>query len=85
MAKKRYNIVLDEDVVDVVRAYTETLGISFSGFINTVLSEYAQTIKEQPTPMDKKLSQMTVQEFGELMNYWFKKVGEIEDNLEPQE
>jgi hypothetical protein len=73
--KKRYTIYLDEEPRGIVQTYLRTTaGMSFSGFLNILIGEFARDIQGQPTVLDKRITEMTLEEFGRLMNYWFIKV-----------
>lgn len=76
--KVRTNIMLDEEVKDVVMAHLSQTGMSLSGFINAVLSEFAQVIKGQSAviPEGKALKDLTLEEFGKLAGYWIQKASE---------
>jgi len=77
--KKRYNVYLDVEATETVQAFLERTGhMSFSAFVNTMMRELAQSIKGQPSSLDKPASEMTIKEFGEVMNYWFKQGEETE-------
>lgn len=83
MGKKQMSIHLDEESVRVVRAFLETQGQSFSGWVNAFVCEMAQEIKGQPSPLNKPVGQMTVDEFAGIAAYWWKKAKE--GTLEDQE
>lgn len=71
--KVKTMIMLDEDVKKVVQAHLAKTGVSMSGFINALMVELAREINGQPVMLDKKVEDLTIKEFGELANYWFKK------------
>lgn len=73
MAKKGMNIYLDEESVTVVRDFLEKSGQSFSGWMNALVTEFAQEIKGQPSHMSKPINQLTIEEFAEIASYWWKK------------
>ena len=75
--KKKYCIYLDEKPSAIVQTYLRTAaGLSFSGFLNLLMVGFAKEIEGQPTVFDKKFSEMTLEEFGRLMNYWYPRVKE---------
>lgn len=76
MGKKGMNIYLDEEAVTVVRDFLEKSGQSFSGWVNAFVCEMAQDIKGQPSPLNKPVGQMTIDEFSEIAAYWWKKAKE---------
>ncbi len=76
MGKKGMNIYLDEESFVVVRNYLENCGKSFSGWVNVLIEEMAQEIKGQPSPLNKPVGQMTVDEFAGIAAYWWKKAKE---------
>lgn len=78
-SKKRTTIYLDEKPRVIVQTYLRSnVGISFSAFLNVLIAEFAKEIQGHFTPFDKKISEMTLEEFGKLMNYGFTKVKEGE-------
>lgn len=81
--KKRFTVYLDENVHERVTGHLGALGISLSGFLNGLLSEFDLVLQGQPTNlMDKPLKDLTLQEFGGLTRYWFGAVTDIEDQGE---
>lgn len=74
--KKRFNFILDEESKVIVQKHLEKSGMSLSGFLNTILLEFANQIKGQPSIPDKALKDMTLEEFGNLANYWIKAASE---------
>ena len=60
MGKKQMSIYLDEEAVTVVRDFLEKSGQSFSGWVNAFVSEMAQDIKGQPSPLNKPVGQMSM-------------------------
>ena len=70
MAMKRYNVYLDEDAVDFVRPFLEKKGLSFSGFLDQTVKEYAAAIKTMNVPED--VSKMTVGDFLGMFNRMVK-------------
>lgn len=84
MAKRQMSIHLDEDSVRIVRAYLESKGQNFSGWVNGFVMEFAKEIQGQPSPLSKPVEEMTVKEFGDVMAYWFKKVT-VTEETETQE
>lgn len=73
MGKKQMSIHLDEESVKVIRAFLETQGQNFSGWVNAFVMEFAKEIQGQPSPLSKPIDEMTVREFAEVASYWFKK------------
>jgi hypothetical protein len=43
--KKRYNLMLDKEAVDRLQAWLKSKGISFSGYMNSILNENVKTIE----------------------------------------
>ncbi len=82
---KQMSIYLDEEAVAVVRDFLEKSGQSFSGWVNAFVSEFAQEIKGQPSPLNKPVGQMTIDEFGEIAAYWWRKSKEGSENIKDQE
>lgn len=75
--KVKTTIMLDEDVKKIVMEGLKATNMSLSGFINTLLIEYAQLIQGQPTAFpDKPVKDLTLEEFGKMMNYWIQKASE---------
>lgn len=59
--KKNYTVSLDEDAVDFIRPYLERKGLSFSGFLNQAVIEYAAALKDIDLPDD--VGKMKVEDF----------------------
>lgn len=69
--KKNYTICLDEESSEIVKAWLKsTTGMSFSGFLNGVLKEFAREIQGQPVAFTKPLKDMTLEEFGKVVTHW---------------
>lgn len=77
MGKKRIELYLDEESATVVREYLQANGQSISGWVNAFVTEFAQGIKGQPSPLSKPVEEMTLKEFGDVMAYWFKRSREV--------
>lgn len=56
--KKVYSVNLDEEAVEYVRPYLEKKGVSFSGFLNQAVVEYAAALKGANLPDD--VGKMTI-------------------------
>ena len=74
--KVRTMIVIDEETKRIVQEQLNKSRISLSGFINTLLTEYANTIKGQPETLNKRVEDLTLKEFGKLASYWINKASE---------
>lgn len=59
--KKVYSVNLDDDAVEFVRPYLEKKGLSFSGFLNQAVVEYAAAVKNLNLPED--VGKMTIMDF----------------------
>ncbi len=71
-SKKRYTIYLDKEPRLIVQRYLRThAGLSFSGFLNILIGEFAREIQGGSSVFDRKISEMTLEEFGGFMSYWF--------------
>lgn len=70
MAKKRYNVFLDEDAVEFVRPFLEKKGLSFSGFLDEAVKEYAAAIKSMNFPDD--ISKLTLADFVGMLSRMMK-------------
>lgn len=73
MNKRRYNVMLNPDSVEVLQAHLKTVNMSLSAFLTKMIDEAAKDIQGQPVKLgEKKLQDLTIKEFGELMQYWYK-------------
>jgi len=45
MTKKKYNMVFDEQSMELVKAWIKPKGITLSGYFNSLLSEQVKAIK----------------------------------------
>lgn len=59
--KKRFNVVLDQEAVEFVRPFLAKKGLSFSGFLNQAVVEYATALKDLNLPDD--VGKMTIMDF----------------------
>jgi hypothetical protein len=76
MKKRRYNLTLDEESTEMVREWLERNNQTLSGWLNTLLEEFAHEIKAGPTTK-KAPMEMTVKEFMDEMQHWLKKASEV--------
>jgi hypothetical protein len=70
MTKKHYTVTLDEEAVVVVKGHLEKSKMSFSGFLNGIITELSRDLQGQPVMFDKPVKDLTLEEFGKLMGYW---------------
>lgn len=75
MTKKRYNFTLNEEETGIVRDWLERNGQSFSGWLTTMIDEFAHEIQAGPSTR-KAPMEMTVKEFLDEIQYWTKKASE---------
>lgn len=70
--RKRYQVYLEEEPTEKVKDFLKhSLGLSFSNYLRMHLREFAQVLDESPAS-DKKPSEMTMSEFLETIQHWFK-------------
>lgn len=75
--KRRHTLYLNPDRVNEARKFLRgSLGMSVSAYIDMHLKQLVDVINDQPAPTDKKPSEMTLQEFSEVLNYWTRVAGE---------
>lgn len=75
MGKIRVTVYLREESYRVVKAFVEGNKHSFSGWLSAILDEMAGEIQGQPSMLAKPVGEMTLNEFGKLMEYWLKRAG----------
>lgn len=69
--KKNFTLSLDKEPVDVVKMWLKSTGaLTFSGFVNGILTEFAKEIEGQPVRPDKPVKDLTLEEFGKLISHW---------------
>jgi hypothetical protein len=71
--KKRYTVNLNEESTEVVQAWLEKNGQTFSGWLTILVDEFAKEVQGQPSMAGKNPEEMTLKEFINVVNYWFKK------------
>jgi antitoxin component of RelBE/YafQ-DinJ toxin-antitoxin module len=76
--KIRTMVMIDEEVKKVVQEHLKATGMSLSGFLNTILTEFSNEIKGQPVMLNKPVKDLTLEEFGNLASYWINKASELE-------
>jgi antitoxin component of RelBE/YafQ-DinJ toxin-antitoxin module len=76
--KVNTTIIIDQDVKKIVQAHLKATGMSLSGFINTILCEFAKEIQGQPVMLNKPVKDLTLEEFGNLASYWINKASDLE-------
>jgi hypothetical protein len=71
--KKRTTIYIDPDVMDVVGPYIRgVMNLNMSQYLNNHLRDLKRVIEGSPHG-HKKPSEMTLQEFTEVVQYWMEK------------
>lgn len=75
--KKRYNVSLNEESTEVVQAWLDAKGQTFSGWMTNLLDEFAKEIQGEPTMMSKSPEEMTLKEFIDVAAYWVKKASQV--------
>jgi len=74
--KDRNTFYIDKEVLAEVKPYiNEVLGMSVSQYMNNHLRDLKRVIDGAPYSQ-KKPSEMTLKEFGEVMQYWAQKADE---------
>lgn len=76
--KLKKSFAVDAHAYEVLRAFTETHGISLSSWLSGLLVEVARKIEGQPSPWDRPIRQMTIDELADAMKYWTKLISEEE-------
>lgn len=74
--KKKYNVTLDEKVVELIRPRLTAAGITMSGFLNAAVSEYAEIMKEGGVPVN--MAKMPVTDFLNKLQWMMSKMHEDE-------
>jgi len=78
--KLKKSFALDAHAYGVVREFTEAQGISLSSWLSGLLVEVARKIEGQPSPWDKPIRQMTIDELADAMKYWSKLIADEEES-----
>ena len=72
MAKKHYDLMLDDDAVDALDRWLDAAGMTRSGFVNTHIVKVVEALELKEIPDYSKLSAMQlfkmVGSLGKLMN-----------------
>ena len=68
--KKVYTVNLDEEAVAFVKPFLEKKGLSFSGFLNQAVVEYAAALKDLNIPDD--VGMMTIKDFMAMFSRMVK-------------
>lgn len=68
--KKVYNVNLDKEPTERVKAHLESMGQTFSGFLNILINEYDTEIQSEGKA--KPIQEMTLKEFGARFARWLK-------------
>ena len=74
--KKRFTVNLNVESTEVVQAWLEGKGQSFSGWMTALIDEFAKEIQGEPAILSKKPEEMTLKEFADVAAYWLKKASE---------
>lgn len=75
--KKSYGIMLDIEPTENVKKWLGERGLTFSGWINSLVNEVNNELHgDEGSWMRKSMSELTVQEFGEGLAHWLKKMKE---------
>lgn len=74
--KKKYNVTLDEKVVEEIRPQLTAAGITMSGFLNAAVREYAEIMKEGGVPVN--MAKMPVTDFLRKLQWMLSMMTEDE-------
>lgn len=66
-----YHITLDPEPTEIVREWLSHSNLTFSGWLNSLMHEFAKAVKGQPNMIDKPVGEMTVSEFQKTVSYWY--------------
>lgn len=78
--KKKFTVYLDIDLVAEARQYLKNhMGLELSQYLNMHLMQFVEVARGQPVKGDKKLADLTMQEYQDLINYWLRAVRKEED------
>lgn len=69
-----FTVNLEPEAVKVVKAYLQAQNQTFSNWVNFLVVEMAKQVEGMPTPFDKPIGKLTVEEFGELIGYWKRSI-----------
>lgn len=68
--KKNYTISLDKEAVDAVKPFLDKKGLSFSGFLNQAVVEYAAALQNMNLPDD--VGKTTITDFMAMFSRMVK-------------
>lgn len=68
--KKNYTISLDKEAVDAVKPFLDKKGLSFSGFLNQAVVEYAAALQNLNLPDD--VGKTTITDFMAMFSRMVK-------------
>lgn len=77
--KLKKSFAVDAHAYEVMREFTKAHGISLSSWLSGLLVEVARKIEGQPSPWDKSVREMTIDELADAMKYWSRLIREEED------
>jgi len=78
--KLKKSFAVDAPAYEVLREFTKTHGISRSICLSGLLVEVARKIEGQPSPWDRPIKQMTIDELADAMKYWSRLIREEEES-----
>jgi len=77
--KKTYNVVLDIEPTENVNKWLSSRSLSFSGWVNALVNEVNNELESKENSwMRKPAAELTLQEFGEGLSYWLRKIKDVE-------
>lgn len=76
--KKPYQLTLDIDSTELVKGWLASKNLTLSGWVNGLIQEVAAELEGEESWMRKPAAELTLQEFGEGLSRWLKKIKETE-------
>lgn len=77
--KVKKSFALNAHSYEVIRAFTEAHGLPMSRWLTSLLDQVAAKIEGMPSPWEKPIGQMTIDEFADAMKYWTQLIREEEE------
>lgn len=73
-----YSVSLDPNGVEIVKEYLTTHKQTLSSWLNLIVVEFAKELTGLPVAFNKPVKKMTLEEFGEMLNFWRKSIEALE-------
>ena len=77
--KVNVNLYLPEDATNLLRDQLKDKGMTLSGFLSSIITEYASMVGGKGSVLSKSIDEITLPELVGVMDHWVKRIRALEE------